>query len=318
MAAPDLKSLRHLTIILLLSVRNQVRNAADMVYHASLLILAGINALAVNDAAPSAPITVMSFNVRYGSAPDGEDAWPRRRDILIETIRRYDPDIVGTQECLEFQAEYIVQELPAYRWFGAGRTQGPALTDEMTAILYKKDVFTPLETGTFWLSETPDHVGSKSWDSSLPRITTWARFRHRASGRQFYCFNTHFDHRGATAREMSAGLVAQRIQNLPSEMSVILTGDFNAPAETSAPWKSLTQCGLQDAWLTAAEHTGPTGTFHGFKGTAADSGGRIDWILYRGPLQAVACETIEYNDGGRYPSDHYPVLCRLEWTDTRE
>jgi len=289
-----------------------------MIAHWGLMFLLSTSAFAADDTPAAFPISIMSFNVRFGTAMDGENAWPRRRYTLVETIRRYDPDIIGTQECLETQAEYVVQALPDYRWFGAGRTQGPPLADEMTAILYKKQLFTPLETGNFWLSETPDAVGSKSWDSSLPRIVTWARFHHRPSGRQFYLFNTHFDHRGATAREMSATLVAQRIQTLPPPMPVILTGDFNAAAESSAPWKRLFEGGLQDSWQTAPDRKGPVGTFHGFQGAAAKSEDRIDWVLYRGPLQALSSETIDYHEGERYPSDHYPVFCRFTVTAPQE
>ncbi|HNR29820.1 MAG TPA: endonuclease/exonuclease/phosphatase family protein, partial [Candidatus Hydrogenedentes bacterium] len=190
----------------------------------------------------------------------------------------------------------------------------PQKLNQEMAVLYKKDVLSPLETGNFWLSETPDQIASKSWDSSLPRITTWALFHHRPTSRQFHFFNTHFDHRGATAREQSAALIAQRIRGLRESAPVIVAGDFNTAAESSAPWKTLIESGLRDAWQTAANPAGPTGTFHGFRGAASEGDARIDWILYRGSFEVLSCETVTHNAEGRYPSDHYPVIAVFKWS----
>ena len=253
-------------------------------------------------------LKVMSFNLRYGLANDGENAWQHRRDLLIETITEQEPDILGTQECQEMQAEYLAEKLPGYRWFGMPRSS--RVMDEMTAIFYKKGVLDPVETGTFWLSETPDIPGSISWDSSLPRIATWAKFLHRKTGRILFYFNTHFDHRGEQARQESAKLLLARISALPAGVPAILTGDFNT-FEASPAWTTLTQGGLQDAWRTAAEKAGPEGTFHGFRGIEAAGEGRIDWIMLWGPIEVLRAECITKNQDGRYPSDHFPVATRI-------
>jgi len=254
-------------------------------------------------------LKVMSFNVRYGTARDGENSWPQRKELLVSTIERYDPDILGTQECLEMQAEYIAESLPAYRWVGIGREKNGR--GEMTALFYKKENLIPVESGNFWLSETPEVPGSVSWDSSLTRITTWVRFYHARSRSFFYAFNTHFDHRGAEARAQSAALLAQRIADLDPALPAVLTGDFNATAEKARPWKTLTTQGLTDAWLSAAERQGPAITFGRFGPPEPDGNNRIDWVLYRGPVTVAHCETVVYNEGGRYPSDHFPVFARL-------
>lgn len=272
------------------------------------LLLGMLTAAEPVAAESGAPLAVMSFNVRYAMANDGENAWPLRKDILIDTIKQFEPDIVGTQECLEMQAEYIAGKLPEYRWFGVPRSSRPL--DEMTAVFYKKNALDPIETGTFWLSATPEAPGSKSWDSSLPRIATWAKFLHKKTGQILYYYNTHFDHRGPQAREESARLLLQHIAGRPAESPVILTGDFNTP-ENSAPWKTLTEGGLQDAWLAAPDKSGPEGTFHNFRGLENAGAARIDWLLFRGNLTVQRMECVTFNKAGKYPSDHFPLIGNL-------
>ena len=275
----------------------------------TMLVLCAVSGAALADLS----LDVMSFNVRYGTARDGDNAWRHRRDIVVRTIEAYEPDVFGTQECLEFQAEYLAQALPHYRWIGIGRDADGH--GETTAVFYKAKAFIPVASGHFWLSETPDVPGSVSWDSSLTRMVTWVRFHHPKSGTFFHFFNTHFDHRGAQARANSATLVAERIGAIDSAEAVILTGDFNSRGEASPPWKNLAKGGLGDAWLTATGRAGPVGTNGRWKAPASDNGSRIDWILYRGPVTARRCETVTYNEKGRYPSDHYPVFARLTIRD---
>ena len=240
-------------------------------------IFAGLAALLIGlSASAEMTLNVMSFNLRFGTARDGEDSWDHRRDRLVDTIRRQNPDIIGTQECLDFQAEYIVQQLPDYRWFGIGRDKDGS--GEMTAILYKKDALVPVATGNFWLSETPEVPGSMSWDTSLTRLVTWIRFYHPQSGVFFYHFNTHFDHRGGEARAQSAALIAKRIAELGDKSPVVLTGDFNSDGDTTAPWETLTASGLRDAWVSAGNKKGPRATWCAFKAPEPD-GNRIDWIF---------------------------------------
>ncbi|MCC6142934.1 MAG: endonuclease/exonuclease/phosphatase family protein [Candidatus Hydrogenedentes bacterium] len=261
-------------------------------------------------------LTIMTFNVRYGTARDLGNSWGYRRDLLVETIKQQDPDLLGTQECLEFQADYIVEKLPEYRWFGIGRDKDG--TGEMTAIFYRHRAFAPIQTGTFWLSEDRDRPGSMSWDTSLTRIITWAKFLHRKSGLIFYFGDTHFDHRGEKARENSARLLADEVQGFPGDVPVILVGDFNSAAEKSAPWEVLTESAMKDAWLHAREQVGPAVTFGGFLPPNEENGNRIDWILYRGPLAPQRCETVLTNDEGRYPSDHFPVVCHFQVVDAEK
>ncbi len=275
------------------------------------VLLAMLFMFAAARAAAETPMTVMTFNVRYGTAMDGKFAWPHRKDLLIDTIRQANPVLLGTQECLEGQANYILEKLPEYKMIGRGRDANGK--GEMAAIFYKASEMTPVNSGFFWLSETPEIPGSKSWDSDLTRIVTHAQFTHVPSGKTIYYFNTHFDHRGEEARKKSAELLVARIAALPKDALVLVTGDFNAVGGESDPWKTLTGAGLQDAWFTAGERKGPLTTCCGFRAPDPEAKTRIDWILSRGLVRTASCETVVNEKDGLYPSDHYPVVARVIW-----
>jgi endonuclease/exonuclease/phosphatase family metal-dependent hydrolase len=256
----------------------------------------------------------MSFNVRYPNPSDGPDTWDRRRDLLVETIRQADPDLIGTQELFFEQGQYIVEQLPQYAWFGLSRRGNRE--DEHMGVFYRRDRWELVEPGNFWLSETPDKPNSLSWGINLPRMATWGRFRAKRDGRMLYFFNTHFPHRrdiDAAARVECARVLATRLGQVPSGATLIVTGDFNTDAGTE-PYNVLTKI-LTDAQAGVREPAGPVGTFHGFKGVP--DAARIDWVLYRGALKPISYETITRNQDGRYPSDHFPVLAGFSWADSK-
>lgn len=256
-----------------------------------------------------AELRVMSFNVRYGTANDGPNSWEHRKDILIDTIRDASPDVIGTQECLDFQAAYVVEQLPAYEWFGVGREADGS--GEHMAVLYRKDLLRPLDMGHFWLSETPDTPGSMSWSTACTRMVTWLRFEHVPSGVQFTFYNTHLDHRSSMARLEGARLIAARLEELAPEEPIVLTGDFNCAGGTSEPWHCLSDAGMADAWENCARRSGPATTWCGFSGPDETEGRRIDWVLTRGPIQTIETTILTTNSEGRYPSDHLPVLATV-------
>jgi endonuclease/exonuclease/phosphatase family metal-dependent hydrolase len=260
--------------------------------------------------AASGTLDVMTFNVRYPAPGDGPNAWEARRDILVSVIRDRQPDVVGTQELFQVQGDYIVSKLPEYAWFGLSRRGNHE--DEHMGVFYRKSRLELLDSGNYWLSETPDRPGSMSWGVSLPRMVTWAEFRDRASGRRFRFLNTHFPHRreDEEARKQCARVIVEKLKALPAATTVVLTGDFNTDIASEA--HEVLAGTLRDAWKEMQDPTGPMPTFHGFKGTPRGSA-RIDWILYRGPLAPVRAETITANENGRYPSDHFPVSIRFEW-----
>ena len=267
--------------------------------------LAGLSVAALS----AESLKVMSFNVRYPAKSDGANLWELRRDLLVATIKEKSPEIFGTQELFYEQGQYIVEKAPEYAWFGVSRRGDK--TDEHMGVFYKPDKLRLVESGNFWLSENPETPGSMSWNVTLPRMVTWGLFEIKGSGKRFYFYNTHFPHRGqdAEARVQSAKVIQQRIASLPKNTPFVLTGDFNTDVG-SAPYKTIAE-GLTDAWETAPTKSGPRGTFHGFSGTPGAA--RIDWIMFRGFARATQVDTITKNEGGRYPSDHFPVFAALEF-----
>ncbi len=259
-------------------------------------------------AAAQTPLTVMSFNIRYGSADDGENHWNLRKDTVVNAIKSASPDIIGMQECLDFQARYIADALPEYAHFGVGREVNGG--GERMEIFFREDLLAPIETGHFWLSETPTVPGSKSWNSANVRMASWAKFYHRKDRVFFHYLNTHFDHRSEDARANAAVVLAYWAKKTIANGPLIITGDFNAAAENSAAWTTLTGV-MQDAWLATENRVGPVVTWSAFSAPKEGETRRIDWVLLSPGIQATRCETMLYNESGRYPSDHYPVAAQI-------
>ena len=256
---------------------------------------------------PAQSLRVMSFNLRYPNPNDGDNVWQNRRELVVDTIRRSDPDVFGTQEMFASQGAYIAKHLPRYEWLGVSRRGNHE--DEHMGVFYKRGKLFPIESGSFWLSETPTVPGSMSWDVSLPRIVTWARFRE-ASGGEFWFYNTHFPHRREDARaryECAKVIVADIEERVPADADLILLGDFNSAADSDVH-EILTR-ELTDSRATAKHKVGVETTSS--RWTGEKEGRRIDWVLYRGALRPLLNETVEFHRGGRYPSDHYPVFVEL-------
>lgn len=267
--------------------------------------------------AASPTIKVVSFNIRVGSARDGDNSWQFRKENLVETVKSLAPDLLGTQETLLFQKDFIAKNLPEYTVFGVGREDGGE-KGEMMALFWRTERFQKVDGGHFWLSETPETVGSKSWDSSLPRMATWVRLRDRLDedAQPVFFINTHFDHRGQEARSQSAKLIRERIANLAEGCSVILTGDFNA-TEGSAPYRALfadsreMKSPLVDTYRTIHKKPGENeGTPSAFR-TDMKSPKRIDWIGCSRDWAVEKAGIDREGYQGRYPSDHYAVFASL-------
>jgi endonuclease/exonuclease/phosphatase family metal-dependent hydrolase len=265
----------------------------------------------------SSDVRVMSYNIRFGTAKDGENHWDRRKGALIATVKAWDPDLLGTQETLGFQRDYLAAELPQYDVLGVGRTDGRE-SGEMMALYYKKDRFEKLDGGHFWLSETPDVAGSKSWDSSLPRMVTWVKLsdRRNPGALPIVFFNTHFDHLGVQARLESARLLRRQVLTLGQGCRVIVTGDFNS-GEGSDPYQALFgpveahDSPLVDTLRVACPNrAAQEGTFSGFKAETTN-GARIDWIGVSRNWQVLRAGIDRTANGGHTPSDHFAVFAVL-------
>ena len=271
-------------------------------------------------AAASEPVRVMSFNIRYGTADDGVNAWPKRKQFLADTITRFDPDLLGTQETLAFQRDELRGLLHRYEAAGVGRDDGRE-KGEMAALFYKPARFEKIAGGDFWLSPEPETVGSKGWDAALPRIATWVKLADKgdAAAAPILFLNTHFDHQGAEARRESAALIHCWLGEHGAGCRLVVTGDFNA-GEGTPPYEALFAPGddgqstLVDTFRVAVPKrgaAGPEGTFTGFD--ARNTGGeRIDWIGCSRGFRVAAGGIDRTERDGRTPSDHAAVTVVLQ------
>ncbi|MCR6625495.1 MAG: endonuclease/exonuclease/phosphatase family protein [Pseudoxanthomonas sp.] len=269
----------------------------------ALVVSAGFSAGL--SAADDVQLSVMSFNIRLPVESDGPDYWETRKPLAVEMLREQAPDVVGLQELVKSQADYLARELPQYAWFGRGRDADGG--GEHMGVFYRKDRLKVIESGDFWLSDTPDVPGSISWHHLHPRMVTWALFERRGDGKRFYLLNTHLPYReqDEAARVKGATAIAAYLATLPPGIPVVLTGDFNTTPDSEV--HAVLARTLQDAWTTAPRVDGSEATFHGFTGNADK---RIDWIFVRDvQLEAVASVTTRWN--GRYPSDHFPLVVTL-------
>lgn len=283
----------------------------------ALLVLLLVNQT-VARAQPNAPdngpdLCVMTYNLRYAS-PTPPNAWPQRRPLMRELISKISPDVFGTQEGLYPQLLELASDLPDYAWIGLGREGGSR--GEFMAVFYRKSRLEPVAFDHFWLSDTPEVIGSKTWGPTLPRMVTWVRFHDHDTKQDFFFINTHFDHQVQAAREKSAELVRQRVEALIPKLPVLLVGDFNAAAETNKAYHTLTGDEFfQDTWKLARERVGEgIGSFNSFQGVKPN-GARIDWILARGGVVVGREEIVTFSRDGQFPSDHFPVVARLRLAD---
>ncbi len=254
----------------------------------------------------------MSFNIRYGTADDGDDSWPLRRDLVLQVIRDADADVLGVQEALRFQLDEVAAAFPGFGEVGVGRDDGIE-SGEYSAILYDRLRLRVLDSGTFWLSDTPEVIASTSWGNGITRIVSWARFRDLTAGGEFYVFNTHWDHQSQPSRERSAVLLLERIASRSTPDPVLVMGDFNAGEDNPAFQRLIASDSTSDLTETFRDlHPDSTnvGTFNGFTGER--SGDKIDAILRSENWKVAEAGIVRTEDDGRFPSDHFPVMAVLE------
>ncbi|MHA7813130.1 MAG: endonuclease/exonuclease/phosphatase family protein [Phycisphaerales bacterium] len=254
------------------------------------------------------PLTIMSFNIRYGTANDGENSWPNRDHLVMRVFEDRQASIVGVQEALAFQLNEITEAHPHYGVIGVGRDDGK-IRGEYAAILYDTRAFAVDAAGTFWLSDTPEVVASTSWGNSIARICTWARLIDHDSGAAVYVYNAHYDHRSQESREKSSQLILDRIASRTHDDPVVLMGDFNA-GESNPAIASLIDSGLTHTYREIHPEETAVGTFNAFRGDS--DGEMIDHIFVSPGMKVLDADIDRTNDNGRYPSDHDPVWATIE------
>lgn len=248
----------------------------------------------------------MTFNIRYGTANDGDNRWEARRGQLFDLIRAQAPDVIGLQEALHFQIDEILAAVPGYRMVGVGRTDG-GQGGEYAAILYRESRLSVRRTNTFWLSDTPDVVKSNTWGAALERICTWALFDDRL-GTPFYLYNLHLDHVSQPAREKSVGLLLDRIGAREPSLPVVVTGDFNTGESNPVSKAMLGR--FRDTFRVLHPDEMDVGTGNQFK-LGMTTGDKIDYIFVEPATEVLSAEILRNAVEGRYPSDHFPVVAKI-------
>ncbi len=263
------------------------------------------------EASPS--FNVMSFNIRFDNPEDSLNNWQYRKDRAANAIRFYDADIVGTQEVLKNQLDDLNERLPQYTSIGVGREDGKE-EGEYSALFFKTDRFENLESGTFWLSETPEVEGSLGWDAACVRVATWARLKDKSSERTIFVLNTHLDHVGDTARRESINLLLNRIDLLSQGAPVIVTGDFNSTPELDVI-KQITDTRtaghLTHSRDVAKIVYGPSWSLHFFGELPYERRPLIDYVFIRGDIDVDRYGVLAETDSHSYLSDHAPILTTI-------
>jgi endonuclease/exonuclease/phosphatase family metal-dependent hydrolase len=273
-----------------------------------LLIAALLAFISCNQQQPKPVLNVITYNIRFDNPNDGINSWPNRKDKVGSLIRFHDADIVCMQEVLHSQLVEIEEMLPNYTWVGAGRDDGEK-QGEYSPILYDFKKFKAIDFGWFWLSETPEKP-SLGWDAACIRICTWVKLKNLASAKEFFVFNTHFDHVGEVARQNSAKLIVTKTDELAANLPVILTGDFNGEPNSEAI-NTISQ-NFADSYHASIEPPyGPVGTWNAFDyNSPLDQ--RIDYIFINEHFSVLKYANITDSENQRFPSDHLPVFVKFK------
>jgi endonuclease/exonuclease/phosphatase family metal-dependent hydrolase len=254
--------------------------------------------------------SAMTYNIKYDNTHDLVNNWNDRKASMVSLLKHYDPGIIGMQEVLERQLNYLNESLPKFKSMGVGREDGKK-KGEYSPILYNSEKFHLLQGKTFWLSETPEKI-SVGWDAALERICTYGLFEDLGTKKKFWVFNTHFDHKGVLAREKSVELIISKIKEINSDgLPVILMGDFNLTPDQK-PIQMLRKA-LSDG-KNASKKTfyGPTGTFNGFEQDRILND-RIDYIFIKNGIVTSYQHIDDRMENNKHISDHLPVLATFKF-----
>lgn len=257
----------------------------------------------------SQDINLATFNLRLQTTGDSGNLWTQRSPHVIALIRFHQFDIFGTQEGFRNQLVDIQKGLPEFDFYGAGRDDGKEM-GEHSAIFYRKERFSIIKKGDFWLSQTPDQP-SKGWDATCcNRICSWVYFTDKQTGKNFYVFNAHFDHQGMVARVESSKLILQRISTIAGNEPVIFCGDLNGDHE-SEWYKNLEASSVvRDSYRQVNFPYANNGTFNGF-GKTLENRGIIDHIFISNHFLVNRWGILSDSYYGKFPSDHFPVLAEI-------
>ncbi len=259
------------------------------------------------------PLKVMTFNIRMNNSGDGINSWPHRKDAAAQMVKHYAPDVIGTQEVLHLQLTDMDERLPNYSPIGVGREDGKT-KGEYAAVWYNTDKFELLDSGNFWLSETPEVAGSKGWDGACERIATWVKLRDLKTNETFFFMNTHLDHVGKQARSEGVKLILDRAIEYSNGLPIIVTGDFNSTPDSDVVahmTNAADTSHLTDSRSIAKNKEGEEWSFHDFGKIPQNDRPLLDYIFVSDGIVVNSHSILPAKHNGRFVSDHSPVMATL-------
>ena len=247
---------------------------------------------------------IITYNIKYDDKNDTVNNWNDRKEYMVSQLRHYDVSIIGLQEALFHQCAYIDSSLTDFTYVGVGRDDGMQ-KGEFSPIFYDSTKYEAVQSGTFWLSESPEKQG-KSWDAAFPRVCTYALLKDKKQQTRFWVFNTHFDHIGVQARIYSARLITDQIKIFNREnLPVILMGDFNVEPQDT-PIQTIKEYLTDALTISSKPLYGPFGTFNGFTQDIVDK--RIDYFFTHKIKVMAYVHLDDKLPNNNHISDHLPVL----------
>jgi endonuclease/exonuclease/phosphatase family metal-dependent hydrolase len=265
----------------------------------------------------SISLTILTFNIRYGSAPDGPLRWTVRKRLVLDRIRDARPDLIGLQECEDkSQVRYLRRALGDYGFEGV---RSDPDEPEMAPVFYRRSAFRKMGSGHFWLSAIPSHSGSRSWGAAFARTVTWVKLERRGTSMPFYFVNTHFDYAPGVATR-SATVLRRWLDKAVAHRPVVISGDFNAtkrsPAYRRLTLRPETVSGregvrLIDAYRAVHSDGAGEGTYHAYGSLRRPAA--LDWILASSHFAVVDAYVDQTYRAGRFPSDHFPLVATMRF-----
>lgn len=255
-------------------------------------------------------LCLISSNIRFDNPADGANSWPLRRSLLTSTLLAHSPDIIATQEGRFGQLKEFEASLKDYQIIDSHRSW---IKERMYPTLFvKKGIFEVLKSEDLWLSETPGVAGSLSFGSAFPRLMTWMKVQPKNSKLNFLVVNTHLDHIRKETRAEQIKVLSKEIKRIKEPTSVlVIMGDFNDSPDSDTRKLLMNEFpDLQDAWKLFHAHEETS--HHTFNGLCPE-GTRIDWVMVQNKVQILNCEMDKSQSEGRYPSDHFPIVCRIKF-----
>ncbi|MGN0447363.1 MAG: endonuclease/exonuclease/phosphatase family protein [Acutalibacteraceae bacterium] len=251
-------------------------------------------------------ISVMTYNIRCHAIDDlGKKSWFYRANHVADTIEKAEPTIIGFQEVTSWQYKYLCKTLTSFDSIITYRDNTP-LYSEGCPLFYRTDLYSLVDKGSFWLSETPE-VMSKDWGAACYRICTYAILKDKATEKEFVVFNTHLDHVSDEARIKGIQVVLDKIKQFGS-IPAVLMGDLNA-SEDKETYIKATEYFLDAKYQT--ENTMSSCTYQNWGNDLNRP--CIDYVmLTKDSFEVDSYKVITDTFDGVYASDHFPIVVSME------